>query len=360
MPGDLIPTTTVPDQRARADSRELVDEDRLGEWMDGIGLPGGQLEGLVELAGGTQNILLGFVRGGRRYVLRMPPAHSIKGDDMIRREALVLRALEGSRVPHPGLIADCVDREVLGSSFYLMEYINGVNPTRGLPIAYVTEQSWRRRLGLAMPDCLTAISDLDYMSSGLADLGQPTGFLERQVQRWRAQLVSYTGFAGYPGPELPHLEKVATWLECNRPGGGKPGLIHGDFHFSNVLCDVEHPQLAAVVDWELATIGDPLLDLGGLLSTWPADDVPVPELRLSPWSGFPDRSDILARYSERSDRDLSAIDWYEVLACFRMGVILEGTHARACAGIVPQNVGEKLHTTAMALFARAHRRIYSS
>ncbi len=119
---------------------------------------------------------------------------------------------------------------------------------------------------------------------------------------------------------------MADWLDANRPATFRPGLIHGDYHLANVMCAYDRPALAAIIDWELTTIGDPLIDLGWLLATWPdpSDSAAGAVTPVQPWQGFPDRAELIERYAERSDRDLSSVDWYEVLACYKLGIILEG------------------------------------
>jgi aminoglycoside phosphotransferase (APT) family kinase protein len=152
---------------------------------------------------------------------------------------------------------------------------------------------------------------------------------------------------------------VAAWLDANRPPSWTPGIIHGDFHFSNVLMRRDGPGLAAIVDWELTTIGDPLLDLGNLLATWPGGDGVAPTGSIDA-PGLPSKAEVVARYAEGSTRDLSSIGWYEVLACYRLGCILEGTNARADAGLAPRETGDLLHAITLGLFARARSLIAAS
>jgi aminoglycoside phosphotransferase (APT) family kinase protein len=332
-----------------------VDLRRLGSWMDEQGLPDGAITDVQSLGGGTQNILLQFTRGGASYVLRRPPLHKrANSDETMRREARVLAALDGTDVPHPALVAACGDVDVLGAAFYLMEPVDGANPRVALPPGYHADPEWRRQLGLAMADGAAAIGAIDYTELGLADLGNADGYLERQVARWRSQLDSYTDLPGYPGPELPRVDAISGWLDANLPTSWRPGLIHGDYHLGNVLCSLREPRLLAIVDWELTTIGDPLIDLGWLLATWPGPEGPTPgTVGAQPWAGFPDAGELIAHYGERSDRDLSAIRWHQVLAAFKLGIILEGTYARALAGRVPMDVGEQLHANALGLFQRA-------
>lgn len=338
---------------------ELVDFGHVAAWMDGVGLPSGPIEATELLGGGTQNVLVRFARGGRTYVLRRPPPHKRRNsDETMRREARVLAALAGSDVPHPRLVAACPDTNVIGAAFYLMEPVDGFNPTTGLPEPYASDPGARHRVGLDLVDAIAALGRIDYLAVGLGDFGKPDGFLERQVERWRSQLAGYSEFAGYPGPEIPHLDEVAAWLDAHRPREWRAGIMHGDCHLANVMFARDAPRIAAIVDWEMSTIGDPLLDLGWLLATWPAPDGSgAGSIGVQPWAGFPTEAELVARYAERSDRDLSSIDWYAVLACYKLGIVLEGTHARACAGKADRGMGDLLHATTVGLFERAHARI---
>lgn len=335
-----------------------VDLDALGAWMDREGLGSGPLEDAVRLAGGTQNILLRFRRGERTYVLRRPPSHlRANSNETMRREARVLAALKGTDVPHPGLIAACGDETVIGAAFYLMEPVDGFNPTSGLPALHAGSEAIRHRMGLSMVEGIAALGALDYRALGLEGLGRPDNYLERQVERWKAQLASYADQPGWTGPEeIPGVDIIADWLERNRPSTFQPGIIHGDFHLANVMFRNDGPELAAIVDWELTTIGDPLLDLGWLLATWPeTDDPAVEDVAVRPWRGFPTAAELVEHYRPRTTRDLSAIDWYAILACYKLGIILEGTHARACAGRAPRETGDLLHAKTIGLFERALR-----
>jgi len=335
-----------------------VDLVALATWMGSVGLGSGPVEEPVILTGGTQNILLKFRRVDRSYVLRRPPPHlRANSNETMRREARVLAAIAGSDVPHPGLIAACGDETVIGAAFYLMEPVDGFNPTAGLPPLHAGSPAIRRQMGLSMVEGIAALGALDYRAIGLEGLGKTDNYLERQVARWKAQLDSYAEFEGWTGPaEIPGVEKVGAWLEAHRPGSFQPGVIHGDFHLANVMFRHDGPQLAAIVDWELTTIGDPLLDLGWLLATWPETPDPrVEDVSVQPWTGFPTAAELVDHYRPRTGRDLAAIDWYAVLACYKLGIILEGTHARAGAGRAPKATGDLLHAKTIGLFERALR-----
>ncbi len=336
-----------------------VDLDALVAWMDDRGIGEGPLTEATPLAGGTQNVLVRIVRSGTAHVLRRPPLHKrANSDETMRREARVLASLAGTDVPHPGLVAACPDTDVLGAAFYLMEPIDGFNPAGGLPEPHASDAAMRHAMGLAHVDAVARLGAVDHVAVGLGDFGKPDGWLERQVPRWRSQLDSYADLDGYPGPDIPGLEDVTRWLEAHRPDGWQPGIIHGDCHLANVLVSRTGPAIAALVDWELCTIGDPLLDLGHLLATWPVPPGGAAggEALAGAVGGgiadLPTPDEVVERYLSHHDRDPAHVAWFEVLAAYRLGIILEGTHARAFAGKAPQEIGDLLHATTVGLFRR--------
>ena len=332
--------------------QEHIDLGAVSTWMDEQGLGRGQIEFPHLLTGGTQNFLLRFKRDGRDYVLRRPPAHLRKNsNETMTRESRVLAALTGSEVPHPAFIACCNDESVIGARFYLMEPVDGFNPTGELP-AYNKSAEAQRRMGFALVDAIAELGMIDYKSVGLEDFGRPDGFIDRQVPRWRSQLESYTEHDNWPGPSsLPGVEELTSWLERNKPTSFRAGIFHGDFHFGNVMYKHDSPELAAIVDWELSSIGDPLIDLGWLMAGWPPKRGETFDA-VSPWIGFPGLDELISRYGQRSGRNLDDVMWYGVLACFKLGTILEGTFARACAGKAPKETGDQLHGYPIRLFER--------
>ncbi len=336
----------------QSDLIDGVDLGALSAWMDGQGLGEGPISDTELLVGGTQNILLRFSRAGRSYVLRRPPVHKRgNSDETMRREARVLGALAGSDVPHPGLIAACASEDVLGAAFYLMEPIDGVNPSEELPERYRTDPAWQTALGLSMVDGIAALPRVDLAARGLSDFGRAEGWLERQVPRWRRQLDSYAALEGYPGPSVPHVDEVGEWLDKYRPENCHLGLLHGDVHFANVLINRDAPELVAFVDWELATVGGSLLDLGHMIATWPGRPATVARVEIP---GLPGQDVLIARYAEVSGLDVSDVEWFIVLACYRLGIILEGSYARMLAGQASEEVGERLGRIARELFGQAH------
>lgn len=318
----------------------------LARWMDRHGLGQGPIEHPELIAGGTQNVLLRFRRGEREYVLRRPPLHKrANSDETMRREARVLAALAGSAVPHPAVIASEPGTDVLGAAFYLMEPVSGFNPSLGLPVACRSPE-WQHEMGLSMADAVLTLAAFDHVAAGLDDLGRWDDWAQRQVARWRRQLDSYSELPGYGEAQLPGVDDIGAWLDGHLPAHPTSGLIHGDFHFANVLMSAQRPTVAAIVDWELVTIGDPLLDLGHLLATWPGPE--------ASWAtALPTPAEVIDHYAANSSRSLDDLAWYRVLACYRLALILEGTNARAAAGLAERHTGDLLHAHSVALLHQA-------
>jgi aminoglycoside phosphotransferase (APT) family kinase protein len=336
----------------------VLDLGALTAWMDAQGIGAGPIRAATPLAGGTQNILLRFERdGGHAWVLRCPrPGALADSGKGFLREARLLRALAGSAVPHAALVASCDDAGVLGVPFYLMAPVNGFTATpHRLPAPYATDGAWRREMGLAMVDGLLRLGEVDPRQAGLADFGKPEGFLERQVPRWLRHLDDCGRHALWPGPgALPGVARVADWLGTHMPAGFTSGILHGDYHLGNVMFRRDRPGLAAIIDWELATVGDPLLDLGWLVATWPdAEGRGAGTIRIDPAQGLASTGELVERYRVGSRRDLAAIDWYVALARFKLGIMLEASYARSCAGQGSQDTGAVHHASALRLFDQA-------
>jgi aminoglycoside phosphotransferase (APT) family kinase protein len=334
----------------------LVDLTLLEGWMDERGLGDGAIKSPRLLTGGTQNILLQFERAGRSYVLRRSPSHP-RGDGNAtnRREARVLAALSGTPVPHPGLIAACSDADVLGAAFFLMEPVDGFNATVSMPRLHRESHEIRRRMGFALVEGALALGAVNTAATGLADFGKSEGFLVRQVPRWRSLLESYRDYAAWPGSEaIPGVSAVGNWLAANVPATFSPGLMHGDYHLANVMYRFDSGEVASIVDWELCTVGDPLLDMGWLMATWPSPDgTTTSAIIADPWSGFATIEELIDHYRQGSARQTDDLLWYGVLACYKLGLIVEGTYARACDGLAPPETGQRLHASCLLLFERA-------
>ena len=337
-------------RRGRA-GEGLTEPGDLRAWMDARSLGHGPLEDVVLLTGGTQNVLLRFRRDGTEYVLRRP-ADGAFDDQIIVRETRVLAALSGTDVPHPRLLACELDRSVLGFPFLLMEPIDGVVATEGWPPGFADDAEAMARVGVSSVEALARLSRVEPGRVGLEDLARPGDFLERQVPRWRWQLTSYEQVEGYvPLPALP-VRTVERWLESGRPPSGAVALLHGDAHLGNVMFRQADGCALALVDWELATIGDPLLDLAEFLVCWPGPGgggLCTEILPLAPTVGLATKEELLRVDGEVSGRDVSGIEWYEVLAAYRLAVLLEGSSARAQAGRGDEATGAVLHRVAVSL-----------
>jgi aminoglycoside phosphotransferase (APT) family kinase protein len=305
--------------------------DRLGGWMDGAGLAGtGEPIEHRYLSGGTQNEIYEVRRGDLRCALRIPPPGAPAGrDEGIVREWRIIAALDGSDVPHPPAVAVCTDPGVLGRTFYLMGYVEGWSPMHHRdrwPAPFDTDLAARAGLGYALVEGIGLLSTVDWQASGLTGLGRPDGFHDRQVDRWTAFLDRIRG------RELPGFAEAAAWLRAHRPLDFRPGLMHGDYQFANVMYAAGAPaRLAAIVDWEMGTVGDPKLDLAWMLQSWPEDTAEPAAAQASyvDMTGMPSRSALLRRYAEVSGRQVEDIDYYLILARWKLAVVLEQGFQRA-------------------------------
>ncbi len=320
----------------------------LRDWLRAQGI-GSAVDGVESLAGGTQNVVVRLCVDGRRMVLRRPPPHPrANSNRTMQREIAVLRTLAGSAVPHPEFIAGCEDLSVLGVVFYLMEDIDGFNPATEVAPAYAADRLMRHQVGLNYAADLAHLSAADWRGRPLQQLHRPGSFLARQVPNFIGLLDSYR-HQSYQ-PELLEVGRLANWLQDHRPPDGEPGIMHGDAHLNNVLLCRDAPRVAAFVDWEMCTIGDPLLDLGWILVCWPDDPNPINAGReLATLGGLPSRTELVAAYAEAGGRPVDNLDWYVAMACFKLAIVIEGTYSRYLAGKAHREAGERLHESASRL-----------
>ena len=308
-----------------------IDLDAFARWMDANEVPGaGERPVLKELGGGSQNELYLIERGGRRMVMRRPPATAVADRlDGIRREHRLVKALKGADVPHAQYVAGTDDESVLGMPFYLMEAVDGWSPTDvgGWPPPFDTDVEARRGLALELVRGAALLSKVDWKARGLEGFGRPEGFHDRQVDRWLAF------HARIKCRELPGLDEAAAWLRGHRPRHYVPGIMHGDYQFANVMFAHGAPaRLAAIIDWEMTTIGDPLLDLGWVLISWGEENDDMENARYLDLTGMPTRDEMCAHYEKISGRPTDDIDYYVVLARFKLGIVLEQGYSRLLAG----------------------------
>jgi aminoglycoside phosphotransferase (APT) family kinase protein len=308
----------------------VINVESLATWMDEAGLAGAG-EGIEcrYISGGSQNEIYEIRRGELHGALRIPPPPApASRDDGILREWRIIEALDGSDVPHTKAVAACTDTSVLGRTFYIMGYVDGWSPmgVDKWPEPFDTDLDARRGLALQLVEGIALLSKVDWRARGLGELGRPDGFHERQVDRW-------TGFLErIRGRDLPGLEEASAWLRAHRPIDYVPGLMHGDYQFANVMYENGAPaRLAAIVDWEMGTVGDPKLDLGWVVQSWPGDTT-APEAAESSYVdlfGMPSRDELLEHYSEVSGRQVDDIDYYVILAKWKLAIVLEQGFQRA-------------------------------
>ncbi len=330
--------TTTDDQTGDEPALDEASLERLAGWMDaqGLGPAGAPIEwGFV--SGGSQNEIYEIRRGDLHGALRIPPTTAPESrDDGIVREWRIIEALDGTDVPHTEAIAVCTDKDVLGRTFYLMGFVDGWSPMglsggKPWPAPFDTDVAARRGLAFQLAEGIALLGRVDWQAKGLQDLGRPDGFHERQVDRWTAFLERIKG------RELPGLDEASAWLRSHRPLDFVPGLMHGDYQFANVMfCHGAPAKMAAIVDWEMGTVGDPKLDLAWMLQGWP-EDTESPEAATSSYVDLlhmPSRDEMLAHWSEVADRQVDDIDYYLVLAKWKLAIVLEQGFQRA--GVDPK------------------------
>jgi aminoglycoside phosphotransferase (APT) family kinase protein len=324
--------TTGPESLASGVDIDLV---KLGAWMDArsLGDAGAPVEA-VQLSGGLQNVVYAVERGDFRAALRMPPPSAPpRRNDGIVREWRIIAGLRGTEVPHTEAIALCEDVSVLGRPFYLMGLIDGWSPMNGAgedgrniwPEPFGNDPGLRANLAYELIDALALLGKTDWHKPELEGLGRPDGFHERQVDRWLRFLERVRA------RELPGLDEAAAWLWARKPLDFVPGIMHGDYQFANVMFANGAPALlAAIVDWEMGTIGDPKLDLAWVVARWPEDtsSIKAQEYYVD-LTGMPGASALVQRYGEVAGRQVDDIDYYVVLARWKLAIMLEQGFQRA-------------------------------
>ncbi len=305
--------------------------DTLRDFLDGRLGDSSAIE-VEEMAGGGSCDIFGVQRGTERWVLRRAPGHasSATAHDVLR-EFRILDAIKDEAVSIARPILACDDPDVFGAPFYVMARIDGVPVRAGIPSAWTANPQGQSQALDQLVDALVAIHAVDWRQRGLGDLAHFGPYLARQVDRWMSQLDSYRG------RPLPSAARLASWLDDHRPADQLPALAHGDYKLDNVLFAPDAPpQLLAVVDWEMASIGDPLIDLAWAMIFHPGQEGTIP-LGVAASPGFdrshmPMRSLLIARYAERSGRDVGGLDWYHVFARWKLAIVLEGSYAKFLRG----------------------------
>jgi aminoglycoside phosphotransferase (APT) family kinase protein len=327
-PDDIVRSPDEADANSRA---PLLVLEPLMSFLDEHGLGEGEIEA-SPIGDGHSNVTYLIERGGSEMVLRRPPRPPLppSAHDVLR-EARLLSALRDTPARVPDVLAVCDDPTTIGAPFYVMERIEGDVIVSSIPPALDTPAE-RGRIGEELVDSLVEIHAVDWRAAGLEDFGKPTGYLERQLRRflglWELNKTR----------EIAAVETVGSWLAEHLPSSGPATIVHGDYRLGNTIFAAEPPaRLAAVLDWEMATIGDPLADIGYLCMMWTEAGDPQVGLRealgrVTREEGFPTRAELVARYEERSGRSMMDIRWYTTLALWKSIVFMEGNYKRAISG----------------------------
>ncbi|GAB3412921.1 phosphotransferase family protein [Flindersiella endophytica] len=329
-----------------------IDVARLREFLvrEHPGLVNGPLTSEL-ITGGRSNLTYRVTDGTSRWVLRRPPlGHVLATAHDMAREYRVMSALAGTAVPVPGMVLLHEDPELLGAPFYLMTEVAGTVYRTAAEAAKLGEQRVRA-LSFELVTVLADLHAIDPEAVGLAGFGHPEGFPHRQTRRWRKQLDASRS------RELPALDELHHELEQTVPETGRGTIVHGDFRLDNTIV-TDDDRIAAVVDWEMATLGDPLTDLGLLATYWEgmAEIESNPAVtRITRGSGFPPFAELVDRYAERSDLDLSELPWYVAFGHFKLAVIAEGIHFRYLQGMTVGPGFEQIGDIVTPLAERALR-----
>jgi aminoglycoside phosphotransferase (APT) family kinase protein len=317
-------TRTIPVRDGEELDRERIEARLRAELPD---LPAGRLE-ISQFPTGSSNLTYLLAVGPWRAVLRRPPLGPVppRAHDM-EREAGILRRLSPAFPLAPRSLLVCNDPAVLDVPFHVMEYREGTVIARDFPAGVEVTDALCGQFAEVVLDTLIELHGVDYREAGLADLGHPEGFLERQVRGWMGR------YEGSRTDESPDVAALTGWLSAHIPESPPATIIHNDFHLKNLLFDRNDPRrIRAVLDWEMTTVGDPLMDLAVFLSYWVEPDDPQSLRRIfaavTTRPGFPTRRELVERYGERSGREVSRMDWYLPFAYFKLAVILQQIYAR--------------------------------
>ncbi len=309
------------------------DTGRFSEWLGAETGEPAELT-VTPMNGGASCEMFRIERLGRSWVVRRAPAASVSDTaHQVVREARVIQSLAGSGVPVPTVLAIGEDPNVLGSPFFVMSYVDGdVVRRNGLPEALAAQPHSHHEIGEGLIDTLVSLHKVDWRATPLAALSRPEGFLARQVDRWMTQLASYRS------RDLNGVDHVAAWLAAHQPPGGELTVMHGDYKLDNVLWSRQPPpRVVSVVDFEMTTVGDPLIDLAWALIFWPEEGNLIALAAPGTPNGItaeqcqtPD--ELAQRYAAASGRDLAEFDWYQAFSAWKLAIVLEASYAKYRSG----------------------------
>ena len=341
MPVAAVSLQTVPDGRevvataadaAALASPPLLIVDAVTAFLDEHNLGSGPLS-WAQIGDGQSNVTYRLERGGEVFVLRRGPRPPLPRSthDMIR-EARIQQLLQDRGIPVPAVLAVCADESVLGVPFYVMTFLEGLVITGSTPPALDSPEQ-RRATSNAVVDTLVQLHQVDVTTGDLASFGRADGYLRRQVERFSALWEINTTRS------LPDVAVLGSWLADNLPASQQASVLHGDYRPGNLMFQASAPaRVAAVLDWEMAAIGDPLADLGYLTATYSEPGSPPSPLELTPVTrnpGYLRRADLIARYQEQTDLSLDALPWYQALALWKASIFCEAIYTRWLKGERP-------------------------
>ncbi len=307
------------------------------------------------IRGGASCELFRMTRLGVRWIVRRAPATAVASSAHdVLREARILRALHGSAVPVPAVLVASDDNALLGAPFFVMEYVDGEVLRSRLPQDYLDHPRTQAAVGEELVDRLADLHAFDWRHSAVADLERPGGFLERQVDRWMGQL------AKYRTRELPGVDAVARWLADHLPPGSDPVLMHGDYKLDNVIFSHSAPpRILSLLDFEMTTVGDPLVDLAWSMIFWPEEGnlIAFPAIGAGGFDAAfcQTPQQLVQRYAARTGRDLAHFQWYQAFSAWKLAIVLEGSYAKFLRGESRNPHHRHLGFTVDQLLARARR-----
>lgn len=345
------------DRPAAVRPGEELDTGALGDYLRARQLAGGDEVHVSQFPRGFSNLTYLVESDGRSCVLRRPPVGVGKGvaHDVVR-EARLLQALGAAYAKVPRILAVCEDPAVLGAPFYLMERATGIILRDRIPEGLAVDAPRMRRISEAAIDTLAEIHAVDYRAAGLEGLGRPEGYVERQVTGWTKRF-----HAARTGAQ-PEVERIAAWLAAAQPGENGHALIHNDFKYDNLVLSPDDPtRVVAVLDWEMATIGDPLMDLGTTLAYWvEAHDPPALQslgVGVTALPGNLTRAEVIARYESTTGRAVEHPVFYYAYGLFKVAVIVQQIYARFVKGVTRDPRFARLDGAVAALGAAAVRAV---
>ena len=305
----------------------------LRDWIEQQAGRAGAIQ-VTPIRGGGSCEMFELKRGSERWAIRRAPACSVSDTaHNVMREYQVVKALQGSDARVPELLAASDDTRIIGAPFYVMKYVDGEVIRRKLPRQYIKHPESQAAIGEELIDALVELHDVDWRNSAMVALSKPDNFLARQVDRWMGQL------AGYRQRELAGVDAVANWLQANCPPSGDLTVMHGDYKVDNaIFSKTLPPSILTLVDFEMTTVGDPLIDLAWAMIFWPQSDNLI--AIAAPGTGGGMSADycqspaaLVQRYAEKTGRDLSCFQWYQAFAAWKLGIVLEASYAKYTSGV---------------------------